>query len=163
MTDKLWEQLKPRLADFGLLYFTGTITKVCTEYLHLPKDKAQWVSEYDTALAGEVMERILQSGNFGRKENAYAQRYFVDAHCENRITSFIKTLKFACSKHWPICEKHPVLMPAAPFVIFFKYIKLRIHGKRPAIHPVMLYKNAGSKQKLYKELKPFSVQKEQGE
>ncbi len=155
MTEDLWLGLKPLLKQFGLLQFTGCITRACIEYLSLPEVRAPWAMEFDGRIAVEIIERIVQSGNFGRKENAYGQRYFVDVSSSNRIASFWKLLIPACKYHWPICEKYPILMPIAPFVIYGKYLKLHREGKRPKIEPLRLYRKADAKQKLYQKIAPF--------
>ncbi len=155
LTPSLWKQLQPTLAACGLLYFTGIITRACVEHLHLPRERVPWAMAYDKALADEVMARILACGNFGVKEKAYGQRFFTDAHASGRLSSLLRVTMRVARQHWPVCVKHPILLPLAPFVAFGMYLKLRIQGKREALHPLQLYKSAGAKQQLYKELKPF--------
>ena len=46
-------------------------------------------------------------------------------------------------------------MPVAPFVVYARYLKLRREGKRDKFRPVQLYQRAGSRQQLYRDLKPF--------
>jgi len=158
LDDKLWEELRPSLEEFGLLTFTGIITRACVNNFGLPKEKAPWVEDFDKELADEVMDQILASGNFGKKAGTYGILYFTDVNSSNRLTSFVRTVFDRCKYHWPVCKKYPVLMPIAPFVAYAKYLKLRKEGKRAEIKPVSLYRKAGAKQKLYKELKPFVVE-----
>ncbi len=153
--EELWSVLKEKLEGFGLLTFTEVITRVCIDYLSLPENKAPW-AVCDPEFSKEVMEMILSEGNFGKKDKErYGQRYFTDVNSKNRISSFFKVLGAACKHHWRACEKYPVLMPIAPFVIYAKYLKLRAQGKRHKLRPINLYKRAGTRQKLYRELKPF--------
>ncbi|MCD8048524.1 MAG: nucleotidyltransferase family protein [Clostridia bacterium] len=160
LTDKLWSSLKPILSDFGLLTFTNVITRVCIDYLNLPQGKAPWAMEADKGLAEETMEQILAEGNFGRKSNDenYGILYFTNVNASNRATSFLKVLASHCKIHWPLCGKYPILLLVAPFVAYAKYLKLRKEGKRAEIKPMSLYRKAGAKQRLYKELKPFVVE-----
>ncbi len=138
MTEELWLNIKLHLEEYGLLYLTGIITRACVDYLGFSKEKAEWALDYDKELASKIMERIMESGNFGRKEEAYGQRYFTDVKSTNRITSFIHVLISACKYHWPICEKCLILMPIAPFVIYGKYLKMYKAGERPKIEVVSL-------------------------
>lgn len=151
----LWNELEPFLKEVGLLTFTGVVTRACVDYLSLPVEKAPWAMEYDNELSDAVMNQIVESGNFGKKARTYGIGYFTDVHSSNRMTSFIKVLFDRCRFHWPVCEKYPILMPVAPFVAYGKYLKLRKEGKRAQLKPVELYKKAGAKQALHKELKPF--------
>ncbi len=158
LTAELWQNLSPKLETFGIKTFTLVITKVCIDYLGLPKDCAEWAVDCDQTLAKDVIEHILESGNFGQKSgNNYGQRLFVDAHSKNRISSFFKVLGSTCKTHWPPCAKHPILLPIAPFVVYCKYLKMRSQGKRKKLKVGSLYKKAGTRQKLYKELKPFII------
>jgi len=158
LNGQMWEKLRPLLAEFGLLTFTGIVTRACVEYLGLPEEKVPWVEKFDKSLTDEVMDQILESGNFGRKADTYGILYFTDVNSSNRLASFMKTVFDRSKYHWPMRVKYPILMPIAPFVAYGKYLKLRKEGKRAEIKPVSLYKKAGEKQKLYKELKPFMVE-----
>ncbi len=161
-TPILWEGLFPELESFGILTFTKVLTKGCVNFLGLPREYAPWTEDCDSELAKEVVELIVESGNFGRKvENSYGQRLFVDAHSNNRFTSFFKVLFSACRTHWQPCAKHPFLLPIAPIVVYCKYLKLRWQGKRQKLKLGALYQRAGTRQKLYKELKPFINTKEE--
>ncbi len=155
MTLELWDELRPMLKECGLLQFTNVITRACVDYLGLPGECVPWAADGDPVLAGEVVEHIFASGNFGNKGTPYGQRYFIDFSTKSRMGSFIKTVISASQKHWPICARYPILMPIAPFVAYGKYLLLRIQGKRPALQPVKLYKGAEAKHRLYRELKPF--------
>ncbi len=157
MTPTLWSELEPLLASFGLLTFTRVITETCVDSLGLPKECAPWALDFDPDLCEKVIEAIMKNGNFGIKNSAYGERFFVDFNSKNQITSLFKVLGSSCRIHWPICEKYPVLMLIAPFVVCFRYLILRIQGKRPKFRFIKLYKRAGAKQQLYKDLMPFVV------
>ncbi len=163
LNETLWATLSPLLDEFGIKTFTLVVTKVCIDYLGLPRECAPWAEESDPTLAKDVIELIIESGNFGRKAgNTYGQRLFVDAHSKNRVASFFKVLGSACRKHWKPCERHPILMPIAPFVVYFKYLKMRKQGKRKKLRLSAMYQRAGTRQKLYQELQPFvQTQKEE--
>ncbi|MCC8168252.1 MAG: nucleotidyltransferase family protein [Clostridiales bacterium] len=155
---ELWDNLEPLLSDVGLLTFTGVMTRVCVEYLHLPEEKARWAMQYDGETARRVMEQILREGNFGRKAEKYAERLFSNPNSSNRITSFIRVMCNVCREHWPPCDRHIVLMPIAPFVLLRRYLVQRSRGERPKLNLKKKYRQAEYDQKLYKELKPFMVE-----
>ncbi len=157
---KNWAVLKPLLSDLGLLTFTGIMTKVCVDYFGLPESRVPWVMEYDKGIAEKVIAQILKEGNFGSKAEKYGERLFNDPNSSNRISSFINVLRNTCRSHWPVCNKHKVLMPVAPFVLLGKYIVQRQRGERPKLDLRKKYQQAGYDQKLYKELKPFVAEQE---
>ncbi len=161
-TPELLAALTPRLKQFGIWTFAKVVTKACVDFLGLPSVYAEWTEDCDGELAKEFVELVLESGNFGRKvENSYGQRLFVDAHSNNRFTSFFKVLFATCRTHWTPCAKHPILLPIAPFFVYAKYLKLRRQGKRKKLRLSTLYRRAGTRQTLYKELKPFVKEKEE--
>lgn len=159
MTAELWGALEPLLESFGLLTFTLMITRACIDHLGLPTEDAPWAATADKELSDKVMEHIIKSGNFGVKDKAYGEKFFVDSHSRNRISSVFKTVGASCRTHWPICAKYPILMPVAPFVVYARYLKLRREGKRDKFRPVQMYQRAGSRQQLYHDLKPFVADK----
>ena len=155
MTAELWGELEPLLESFGLLTFTLMVTRACIDHLGLPAEDAPWAATADKELSDKVMEHIIRSGNFGVKDKAYGEKFFVDSHSKSRISSLFKTVGASCRTHWPVCARHPILMPVAPFVVYARYLKLRREGKRDKFRPVQLYQRAGSRQQLYRDLKPF--------
>ncbi len=156
LDENLWRELSPILDEFGIKTFTVVITRVCIKYLGMSSAYAEWALDCDDVLVKDVIELIVESGNFGGKvENSYGQRLFVDAHSKNRISSFFKVLWKACRTHWPVCDRHPILLPVAPVVVYFKYLKMRKQGKRKKLKLSTVYQRAGTRQKLYQELQPF--------
>ena len=155
MRAELWGELEPLLESFGLLTFTLMVTRACIDHLGFPAEDAPWAATADKELSDKVMEHIIRSGNFGVKDKAYGERFFGDAHSKGRSSSAFKVVGSACRTHWPVCARHPILMPVAPFVVYARYLKLRREGKRDKFRPVQLYQRAGSRQQLYRDLKPF--------
>lgn len=152
---RLWETLRPRLAAFGILNFTGIMTRICIEYLGLPKSSAPWAMEYDAELSRKVAEQILREGNFGQKAEKYGERLFSNPNAPNRIVSLFRVMNDACQEYWPVCGKYPPLRLAAPFLLLGRYLRLRAKGQRPKVNLVKLYRQSGADQKLYQELRPF--------
>ena len=151
----LWDELTPQLRRFGLLRFARIVTRACVDHLGLPQSCAPWCADTDPALSDALLEDILQSGNFGHKENRYGQRLFTDVGSKNRLTSFFRTGLCVCREHWAPCRKCPILLPVAPFVLLTRYARQRRRGERPALRPVSVFQSADKRQRLYKELRPF--------
>lgn len=155
MGPALWATLEPELARFGLLRFARVVTRVCVEALSLPEADAPWCMAADGWLCRELLEDILRTGNFGRKENRYGQRLFTDGQPGGRLASLARTGLVVCCTHWPPCRRHPILLPAAPFVLVLRYRRQRREGKCPPLRPLVVYRGAGERQKLYQALLPF--------
>lgn len=155
MTPELWQELNDILCRSGLLRFARIITRICVDFLSLPSDCAPWCTEEDPELARALLSDILDTGNFGRKENRYGQRLFTDGQSGSRLGSLLRTGISVCKSHWPACAEHPILLPAAPIVLIAQYRRRRRDGTRPAFHPLALYKEAAPRQKLYQALRPY--------
>lgn len=155
MSDALWRKLEPSLSRFGLLYFTQVITRICVDFLSLPEEKAPWCMTASPELCRALLEDLLRTGNFGSKEQRYGQRLFTSGQTEGRLSSLFHTGLETCHTHWPVCARHPILLPAAPFVLILRHRKHRKAGTRPAFHPLASYQSAKDRQTLYRSLRPF--------
>lgn len=162
LTAGLWETLEPLLRQWGLLRFARIVTRICVEALSLPAEDAPWCMEADEAVCHALLLDILHTGNFGCKENRYGQRLFTDAQSGNRLTSFFRVGLDTCRTHWPVCREHPVLLPAAPFVLTGRYLCLRREGKRAPFRPLAVFQGAGERQQLYQALRPFLPEEDPG-
>lgn len=162
LTAGLWETLEPLLKQWGLLRFAQIITRICVEALALPAEDAPWCMAADGAVCRALLLDILHTGNFGCKENRYGQRLFTDARSGNRLTSFFRVGLDACRTHWPACREHPALLPAAPFVLTGRYLRLRREGKRAPFRPLAVFQGAGERQRLYQALRPFLPEEDAG-
>ena len=158
VTPTLWTELSALLDSFGLLLFTKVVTRICVDHFSLPVDDAPWCMDADPTLCRELLQDILRTGNFGKKEERYGQRLFTNPQANNRISSFFRTGISACQTHWPACKHFPLLLPAAPVVLLLRYRKQRKLGQRPAFHPIQMYRGAAQRQKLNAALRPFFVE-----
>ena len=155
LTPERWAELHPILCRFGLLRFAEIVTRTCVLYFSLPADCAPWCMNAERGACEDLMEDLFRCGNFGKKQNRYGQRLFTDVNSSNRLLSFWRVGLSACRQHWPACEKHPILLPIAPFVLLARYAKQRSSGQRPKLQLLKVYQYAGPRQKLYQELAPF--------
>ena len=155
LSPEAWDELRPTLARFGLLRFAEIVTRVCVEHLALPSECAPWCLGVDAQFSDTLISDFLTCGNFGMKEDRSSLRYFTDIGSSGRISSAWKVGIATCRSRWPVCERHPVLLPAAPAVLLFRYIRQRSSGQRPKLHLLNAYKNAAPNQRLYQEFAPF--------
>lgn len=151
----VWAELTPLLQSFGILHFTKLATRLCVEHLGLPEEAAPWCMDADPAVARMLLEDLLRTGNFGHKEERYGQRLFTDGGKGGRIASLFRAGAQACRENWPPCKAHPILFPLAPFVLIWRYCRQRCAGKRPPLKIRSVFRAAGQRQELYRELRPF--------
>lgn len=151
----LWESLLPTLKQFGLHRFALILARACVEYLGLPPHLCPWCMDAPSAASRALMEDLLRSGNFGRKENRYGQRLFTDASAKNPMFSFLHTGIRVCREKWPVCQAHPILLPVAPFVLLWRYRTQRRAGTRPPLRPFHVYQGAADRQDLFRQLCAF--------
>ena len=155
LSPELWTELTPTLKRFGLYRFGRIVTRTCVDYLGLPLDACPWCSDVPAELSTALMEDLLRSGNFGRKENRYGQRLFTDAQSATPAASFFRTSLQVCREKWPPCRQYPLLLPAAPAVLLWRYFGQRRQGKRPVFNPAGAYQGAAVRQKLFQNLQGF--------
>lgn len=158
----VWEELKPLLQSFGIMHFTKLATRLCVDHLGLPKETAPWCLDADPAAARMLLEDLLRTGNFGHKEERYGQRLFTDGGKGGRIASLFRVGIQTCRENWSPCREHPILLAAAPFVLVGRYCLQRCAGKRPPLKIRSMFRAAGQRQELYRELRPFWNEEDQG-
>ena len=123
--DKMWtDRFAPLIREAGLEVLATAVTKMCKKWLGL-RDDITWCDNADEETADQLMEMILHSGNFGRKE-----------HNED---SLMKGIIMETSKHgvfhylqvtgeatWNAYHKHPFLRPFAWLYSVLPVCKKRI-------------------------------------
>lgn len=151
----IWDKLEPQLCRFGLLRFAKVITRACVDYLELDQDYAPWCMDAEQTLAQELLEDILQTGNFGCKEDRYGQKLFTDGGKGGRLASMWRVGVKLCKNNWSPCKRYPVLLPIAPVVLVVQRGTKRGRGGRSTFRLYTNFRAAKPRQKLYQALKPF--------
>lgn len=151
LTPAVWDELEPVLKQFRMLHFTKTVTSVCVRYLALCAECAPWCQDADDDICELMIDEILKSGNFGRKDSNFCLKLFTDVSSPNRLASIWKVILSTCRHSWPVCEAHPVLLPIAPLVLSTRYFVRMLAGKRPKPELLKMYHRAAPRQKLYEE------------
>lgn len=152
---EIWQQLEPQLGRFGLLRFAKVVTRLCVDYLGLDSEFAPWCMDAEQSLALELLEDILQTGNFGCKEERYGQKLFTDGGKGGRLASLWRVGIKTCKNNWSPCKRYPVLLPAAPVVLMLQRLTKRGRGERSALRLYTNFRTAKPRQKLYQAFKPF--------
>lgn len=69
LDDKMWnDEFAPLLKEIGLYRLAVVTTKICKMFLGLPAEVI-WCEDVDDKLAKSMLEIVLSSGNFGRKQH----------------------------------------------------------------------------------------------
>jgi len=110
----------PLFEEAGLGTFVRVVTKMCKKYLGLPTNAA-WCGDADDATCKELLETMLMSGNFGRK-NPYEEKPVRDMAMSIKRDGFFKTLQTAGVENYAIFKKYKPLRPFAWIYQFFIYI-----------------------------------------
>ena len=102
------EKLFPILRDTGLEKLTLTVTVMCQKYLGL-----RTIVEDDPELPYEdLMEYIINKGNFGRKAGEKSKIESISLEMSNPVRAF-KRLQKGGLLQWKAAKKHKILRPFA--------------------------------------------------
>lgn len=110
----------PLFEEAGLGTFARVITKMCKKYLGLQAN-AEWCDNADDETCKELLETMLKSGNFGRKQ-PHEDRPVRNITMSIKSEGFFKTLQRSGLKNGTIFEKYRFLRPFAWIYQLFRYI-----------------------------------------
>lgn len=114
LTPEKWEnEFKPLADRTGFTCFSTILTLMCKMYIGLP-DPVPWCENADPSAASELMEFVLNSGNFGHKARKPAEQRQVEVVSRN-ITrkGLFRYLQETGELRWSLLERHPKLRPFA--------------------------------------------------
>lgn len=151
LDDSTWENSFSKLAeDAGLKKLAIVLTRLCRDYLGLPGDR-KWCNEADERLVNNLLELILERGNFGRKlEEPHTVEKYMGEVKNNGIISFLKLISNVVWNSSAVQNSRVVLRP---FMLISEFI--RRTGKRLKERPEHLLEdvNRGKEiSQLYKDL-----------
>ena len=125
LSDENYEKnFSPLLKRAGLETFCKVVTKMCKTQLFLP-ESVTWCDDADIATANQLFEKVMLSGNFGRK-TPYQYKYVSEAAKKISKNGFFKTLQVVGVKNFDICKKNKFFRAFAWLFQLFRYIKLAI-------------------------------------
>lgn len=115
------------VTDLGMDTLAKTATRMCQIYLGLP-ETINWCKDADDNTCEQLMDCILVSGNFGRKNG---QGNSVESVALNvRKKGFFRFLQKVGERNWVLYKKHHWLKPFCWLYQFFRFTKKGIKSKR---------------------------------
>ena len=110
--EKTWtDRLAPLVREAGLEVLATTVTKMCKRWLGLRGD-ITWCDDADEETADQLMEMILQSGNFGKKDSN-EEIPMKGIIMESSKYGLFQYLQITGEYTWEAYHKHPSLKPFA--------------------------------------------------
>ena len=158
---KFRELLEAPLQSAGLWRFAQLLSLTSAKFLSAPK--LPWMGEAEDSLLTDIMEDILEGGNFGQKkpERINQAKLITDrtSHAggtSGPIRQFMKAMTEKAYFEWPPCKRFKLLLPVGWGYISVRHLR-RIHrGQRPRIHVVDMVTGAQKRRKIYQEFQLFS-------
>ena len=157
--DVFCDTFEETLKKIGLWEYAKVITSVCIKYLG--SDNKTWVSGVDDKTVDLLMKDILDSGNFGSKDDQriIQAKLIRDDQTrkikDGRIRLILSNLNVRARREMPITKKVPVLLPIGWLVVCFKYIFIYRKGKNFKSNIGKTISDAEERKKLYKQLKIY--------
>lgn len=138
MTDELWyNDFAPFLQKIDREKLAKTLTRMCQMYLGLRTDIA-WCEDADEDLCQELIEYVLNQGNFGRKNQEGSNRAVAIIGSSGNLFSLLRILQSLGCENWEILERFPFLRCFAWLHQIFRYIRKGLDTK----HPLRFLKSA---------------------
>lgn len=158
--ESFWDaELLPLLKKIGMLKYATVMTKVGNIYFGT--SCPEWAKDADEQLADEVMQDILDSGNFGKKDAARAGSSMLftsrkDGGKSTKLGNLWRTLLVGvCGYHPELLGKYPVLYPL--FIVQFVAVRFFrvLTGKRAPLYKSAKY--VDERKSVYEKLGVFEV------
>ena len=147
----------PFLKRINLLTYASVMASVCKKYMGIEMPSNLPVA--DDEICNEIICDILQSGNFGNKDEQYhksgllVSQHGKDGANKSTFTVLLGQLNSAVKIHWPWLNKWKILLPFAYLFFVIKYYLKVIKGDRPTITSLM--PEANRRRELYKKLEIY--------
>ena len=121
LDDEFWsKEFAPVIKDLGMDTLAVTLTRMCQIYLGLP-DTITWCKNAKESTCEQLMNVILKSGNFGRKNRKGNNVETVNMRIKS--IGFFPWLQYAGKHNWKAYHKHHWLKPFCWFYQICRYIK----------------------------------------
>ena len=150
-----------RLKQVGLWRFAQVLTRTSIKYLGA--DEKEW-AQCDESLADALIEDILESGNFGRRNSDVKSVERMLIHRANNsdlnrgiIHNLTKSVNELVYRRWPSSQKIKILLPVGWLYFGGRRILREIVGKRKKTSIKQVVDNSQQRQKLYQQLKLYEI------
>lgn len=150
LTDDLWEHSFQKAANScGLELLAVTMTRMCQLYLGLPT-AITWCKEADPELAEDLLNNILQTGNFGHQYGSGSRVERVSTEIQR--FGLFPYLQIAGEYNWKTYHKHHWLKPFCWLYQVFRYAKQGVKAGRNGSQLSSDLSRAGSRYDLLTRL-----------
>ena len=150
LNDEFWEcEFHDIAAAKGMETLAITTTRMCQLYLGL-SNSFTWCKSADENVCEQLLECILSSGNFGRKQGM--GKSVINVSSNIRREGLLNWLQIAGEYNWQTYQKHKWLKPFCWIYQLFRYIKQLMNS---GINNKQLKENyifGGKKNELLKKL-----------
>lgn len=151
LPDSVWEKdLQPVLEKTGQENLAITVTTMCQNYLGLSAD-ISWCRGANPDTCDELMEYILEKGNFGRKSGEKGKIDSVFLISKNPVY-FFKRLQRGGLFRWKAAQKHKILRPFAWVYQIGRIVKELIDNRVKPKDMANSHKDGSRQRKLIKKL-----------
>ena len=121
LDDEFWEKEFSKVAkEKGLDTLAIVTTRMCQIYIGLP-ETITWCKDADEKVCEQLMENLLASGNFGRKQGKGSSVETVSTSIKRK--GLFRWLQYAGEYNWEAYHKHHWLKPFCWFYQIFRYAK----------------------------------------
>ena len=144
--------------EIGLWYFAKVLTALCMRYLGLSEKR--FAVGIDEKLLADMMEDILDGGNFGKKdEDRYHGSMMTSKSSDDggMVKNVFKTLNKRARIRMPITQKAPVLLPVGWIYVATNHLVMIKRGKRPNINLKTTMKKTSKRADLNKRYRLFEI------
>ena len=128
LDDSFWKSSFEYAAkSVGLDTLARTVTRMCINYLGL-EDKFVWAQNVDDGLCQRLMENVLSSGNFGRKQGQGNNVETVLTAVKSK--GLFHYLQHSGEYNWKAYKNHHWLKPFCWLYQSFRYTRQGIQSNR---------------------------------
>ena len=122
LTDENWyNTFRLLVEELDIVVFTKVVTRTCQLYLGL-RDDITWCQDIDMEACGQLIQFVMERGNFGNKMNFNNQSMDVLVRSSG-IKNFVVNLQRQGTYNWKVLKKCPWLKPFAWFYQGIRYIR----------------------------------------
>ena len=127
-----------------------TVTRMCQLYMGLRSDNISWCSDADAQTCADLLECLLSSGNFGRRNGDGGKIEMVRASMKQ--DGIFHRLQIAGESNWQAYKKHKWLKPFCWIYQSGRYVRQGLRARRSGSELKDDFKRAEERHKLLKDL-----------
>ena len=121
LPDEQWPAFEKMTEKIGLRQLALVTTRMSEIYLGLPAHR--FCEHIDPAPCGQLMEYVLQCGNFGSKQKNADEADVKVLTYARTPAAILRHLQARGLMNWDAAQRHPVLRPAAWLYQVFRYLR----------------------------------------